>query len=342
MYKRSMWLVSFALIVALALVACGGDDDDDDDTAQAAPTTAAAPTSTPKAEPAAVPTPVVPKTAAPTAVPIAMLAPGATYSDILASAEIGNIDTDIFNKNRFGGVLKWVPQGSVGNLDAMMSGTAVGRGVSWHFNESLMQWDSEGTLSPDLADSWTLAEDSSGAHYTFTMRDGRSWHDGGKPLPSDVEASIVVRYLNKDDSFGPTIKDLFVSFEAVDPVALGLFVDVMAPPLVDGGAGKKEGIAELHDVGEKGLAHSFGDVFGDFEADGQVEVSPAVLERDGDVLDLDGHVERLLRRRPHAVDRHGRDAALLEVVRVDSAAAADVHDALGGVDGTDDLDDLLR
>lgn len=216
MYKRSMWLVSFALIVALALVACGSDDDDDD-TAQAAPTTAAAaPTSTPKAEPAAVPTPSVPKAAAPTAVPIAMLASGATYSDILAGPEIGDIDTGIFNKNRFGGVLKWVPQGSVGNLDAMISGSAVGRGVSWHFNESLMQWDSEGTLSPDLADSWTVLEDSTGAHYTFKLRDGRSWHDGGKPLPSDVEASIVVRYLAKDSSFGPTIKDLFVSFEAVD------------------------------------------------------------------------------------------------------------------------------
>ena len=98
----------------------------------------------------------------------------------------------------------------------MLSGSAVGRGVSWHFWESLAQWDAAGTLAPDLADSWTIREDSAGAHYTFVLRDGRSWHEGGKPLPSDVEASLIVRYLASDRSFGPTIKGLFQSFETVD------------------------------------------------------------------------------------------------------------------------------
>ena len=206
MYKRSMWLVSLVVIATLAFtVACGSDDDDD--------TTAAAPaTATPKAEPAAVSTAAVP-TAAPEA---AMLKAGSSYAEILAGDEIGDIDSDIFNKNRFGGVLKWVPQGSVPNLDGMLSGSAVGRGVSWHFWESLAQWDAAGALTPDLADSWTILEDATGAHYTFKLRDGRSWHDGGKPLPSDVEASLIVRYLGKDASFGPTIKDLFQSFETVD------------------------------------------------------------------------------------------------------------------------------
>ncbi len=225
MYKRSMWLVSLVLVATLAFaVACGDDDDEDDTTTAAAPTATTAPaavaapvaTNTPKPEPVAVPTAVVPKVAAPTAVPIAMLKPGSSYSDILAGPEIGDIDTDIFNKNRFGGVMKWVPQGSVGNLDAMMSGSAISRGVSWHFNESLAQWDAAGALVPDLADSWTIQEDSAGAHYTFTLRDGRSWHDGGKPLPSDVEASLIVRYLVRDRSFGPTIKALFQSFETID------------------------------------------------------------------------------------------------------------------------------
>ena len=206
MYKRSMWLVSLVVIATLAFaVACGSDDDDDT-------TAAAPPTATPKAEPVAVPTPAVP-TAAPAA---ATLKAGSSYAEILAGDEIGDIDSDIFNKNRFGGVLKWVPQGSVPNLDSMLSGSAVGRGVSWHFWESLMQWDIAGTLTPDLADSWTIKEDAAGAHYTFTLRDGRSWHDGGKPLPSDVEASFIVRYLGFDQTFGPTIEGLFTSFETVD------------------------------------------------------------------------------------------------------------------------------
>ena len=224
MIKRSMWLVSFALIVALALAACGGDDDDDDEAA-AAPV----PTSTPKSEPVAVqPTAAVPTAAA---VPVAMLKAGASYADILAGDEIGDIDSDIFNKNRFGGVLKWVPQGSVGNLDSMMSGSAIGRGVVWHFWELLIEWDDGGVLQPDLLDSWTVKEDASGAHYTFVLRDGRKWHDGGKPLPSDVEATTI-RYLEKDTTFGPTIEDLWVSFETVDEDTFIITLTQATPLLV--------------------------------------------------------------------------------------------------------------
>ena len=209
MFKRSILLVSLVIVAALAFaIACGGDDEEE--------TTVAPPTSTPRAEPVAVPTPAVPTAAPPTAMPVAMLEPGSSYSDIIAGPEIGDIDTNMFNNNRFGGVLRWVPQGSVPNLDGMMSGSAIGRGVSWHFWESLAQWDAAGALQPDLADSWTIAEDSSGAHYTFTLRDGRSWHEGGKVLPEDVEASLIQRYLNRDVSFAPTINDLFQSFETVD------------------------------------------------------------------------------------------------------------------------------
>ena len=209
MFRRSILLVSLVIVAALAFaIACGGDDEEE--------TTAAPPTSTPRAEPVAVPTPAVPTAAPPTAMPIAMLEPGSSYADIIAGPEIGDVDTDMFNKNRFGGVLRWVPQGSVPNLDGMMSGSAIGRGVSWHFWESLAQWDAAGALQPDLADSWTISEDADGAHYTFTLRDGRSWHEGGKVLPEDVEASLIQRYLNRDVSFAPTIASLLQSFEIVD------------------------------------------------------------------------------------------------------------------------------
>jgi peptide/nickel transport system substrate-binding protein len=210
MFRRSILLVSLVGVAMMAFaLACGGDDEEE-------PVAAAPPTSTPKAEPVAVPTPAVPTAAPPTAMPVAMLEPGSSYSDIIAGPEIGNIDSDIFNKNRFGGVLKWVPQGTVPNLDGMISGSAIGRGVSWHFWESLAQWDAAGALQPDLADSWTVAEDSSGAHYTFKLRDGRSWHEGGKPLPEDIEASLIQRFLSRDVAFAPTIKDLLQSFETVD------------------------------------------------------------------------------------------------------------------------------
>ena len=112
-------------------------------------------------------------------------------------------------------MIRWVPQGSVGNMDSMFSSSAVGRGINWHFQDLLAAWNSEGVISPDLADSWTIREDSDGAHYTFILRGGRKWHEGGKPLPSDVEASID-RWISKDNSFGPPIKERWVSFETID------------------------------------------------------------------------------------------------------------------------------
>ena len=203
MYKRSIWLVAIALVATMAItVACGDDDADEVIPTAVIPTSA----------PVAVNTAAVP-TAAPEP---ATYQAGSSLADIMAGEAIGDIDTEVFNKDRFGGTLKWVPQGSVPNLDGMLSGSAVGRGVSWHFWESLAQWDAAGALQPDLADSWTIKEDADGAHYTFKLRAGRNWHDGGKPTPADVEASLIDRYLSKDASFGPTIKSLLTSFEAVD------------------------------------------------------------------------------------------------------------------------------
>ncbi|MFL2763998.1 MAG: ABC transporter substrate-binding protein, partial [Dehalococcoidia bacterium] len=214
MKKKLLWLVPLTIIGSLLLVACGSDDEE-----VAAP---AAPAPQGKSEPVAggVATAVVPTAAPAAAAPTARPAPkqdksapgaamyqdGSSIADILAGPAIGDIDSEKFNKDRFGGTLRWVPQGNVPNLDGMLSGTAVGRGVSWHFWESLAQWDGSGALKGDLADVWTIAEDSDGAHYSFTLRDGRSWHDGGQPTSEDVKASFA-RYLGKDGSFGPSIKD---------------------------------------------------------------------------------------------------------------------------------------
>ena len=216
MKKKLLWLVPLTIIGSLLLVACGSDDEEV--AAPAAPAPAPQGKSVPVAggvATAVVPT-AAPAAAAPTARPApkqdksapgaAMYQDGSSIADILAGPAIGDIDSEKFNKDRFGGTLRWVPQGNVPNLDGMLSGTAVGRGVSWHFWESLAQWDGNGALKGDLADVWTIAEDSDGAHYSFTLRDGRSWHDGGQPTSEDVKASFA-RYLGKDGSFGPSIND---------------------------------------------------------------------------------------------------------------------------------------
>ncbi len=46
----------------------------------------------------------------------------------------------------------------------------------------LVRLGQDGTIQPDLAESWTVSDD--GATYTFHLRDGLLWHDG-QPLTSD-------------------------------------------------------------------------------------------------------------------------------------------------------------
>ena len=160
--------------------------------------------------PAPQPAPAEPAAPAPTAAPMAepiMTAPQTTFS----APEMSDADDNIFSQDRFGGTLIWVPQGSVGNLDSMTSGSAIGRGVSWHFWESLAQWDSQGFINPDMADSWAV----DGGEYTFTLRDDLIWHDGSAVLPEDVEASIA-RFLQQDKSFSPILNQIWEGFETVD------------------------------------------------------------------------------------------------------------------------------
>ena len=150
----------------------------------------------------AVPPPGAPKAAEP------ILASQRTTSRPMVASDA---DTNIFSDDRFGGTLVWVPQGSVGNLDSMTSGSAIGRGVSWHFWESLAQWDSQGFINPDMADNWEV----DGSTYTFTLRDNLTWHDGAQVLPEDVQASIK-RFREQDTSFSPILNDIWEGFETVD------------------------------------------------------------------------------------------------------------------------------
>ncbi len=205
MKRFSGLFLLFAVFALAFVVACGGDDEEEDTTTAqpttAAPTSApAAATATPKSEPILQPTSTVKPPAAATAV-AATAVPVATQPP----------PPSIFDEDRFGGEIIWVPQGSVGNMDSMTSGSAIGRGVQWHFIEVLLNWDSAGILQPDMLESW----DVSGSTYTFVLRDGLKWHDGTTPLPEDVAASIE-RWKGTDKAFAPTVSDLWNSFETID------------------------------------------------------------------------------------------------------------------------------
>jgi peptide/nickel transport system substrate-binding protein len=54
--------------------------------------------------------------------------------------------------------------------------------TSWHLYNSLVWIDDEGRVVPDLAESWEISED--GTEYTFTLREGVTFHNG-EPFTAD-------------------------------------------------------------------------------------------------------------------------------------------------------------
>jgi hypothetical protein len=118
--------------------------------------------------------------------------------------------------------------------------------------------------------------------------------------------------------------------ETLHPVSFGLFVDVVMAALIRGGGRHDDGVAESGEIVQKGVREGLGDVLGDLQAEGEVETAPLVLERHGDILDVDWNREGVLGGRGGAVEGEDLDATLPERVGVDSAAAPDVGDALGG------------
>jgi peptide/nickel transport system substrate-binding protein len=200
--KQVLQLWPLLLILPLLLVLACGDDEDE-------ATTTTAPTATAKPEPV-----VVPKAAAPTAtaMPEPVVVPKAAAPTATVAPQATEVPKSaIFDEDRFGGVLRWVPQGGVGNLDSMTSQSAITRGVGWHFWGNLLQWDQDGVLQPDMLESW----DIDGRQYTFTLRDGLTWHDGTAVLPEDVDASTA-RWRETDKAFAPHINKRWESWTTLN------------------------------------------------------------------------------------------------------------------------------
>ena len=202
------------IVIGLLAVACSSSETAAQP-AQPAPAQQPEPVAAPAQQPQQPMAPAQPAPARPAAPAEMAPAPAQTVAEpiipVARMVPASDADTNIFSEDRFGGTLIWVPQGSVGNLDSMTSGSAIGRGVSWHFWESLAQWDAQGFINPDMADSWEV----DGGTYTFTLRDDLIWHDGTQVLPEDVGASID-RFRQQDKSFSPILNKIWQGFESVD------------------------------------------------------------------------------------------------------------------------------
>jgi peptide/nickel transport system substrate-binding protein len=175
--KRAAILGLSAPAIAAVLAACGGDDDDDDG-AETSVTGGSTATSASAEE-----TPEGGESEA-TAPAEAEATEGTTGETPSSGSGTGS-----------GTGVETVPgdgTGGIINMNSTLGDSGIGNPILtstipyieyWVFNR-LMIYDDEGTLQPELAESWEFSDDN--LTLTLTLRQGVTWHDGEAFTADDV------------------------------------------------------------------------------------------------------------------------------------------------------------
>src|SRR2546427_3313625 len=91
-----------------------------------------------------------------------------------------------------GGVLRYGTLSAPAHFDVHQSGTIANMGTQGAMYDNLIRRDprdSGQSIIPDLAHSWEIAKD--GKTYTFFLRKGVKFHDGGDFTAEDVKATYA-------------------------------------------------------------------------------------------------------------------------------------------------------
>src|SRR5499426_3350957 len=115
-----------------------------------------------------------------------------------------------------GGVLRYGTLSAPAHFDVHQSGTVSNMGTQGAMYDNLIRRDprdSGQTIIPDLAHSWEIAPD--GKTYTFFLRQGVKFHDGGDFTAEDVKATFQ-RIIFPPQGFSSPRTPLFATVEAID------------------------------------------------------------------------------------------------------------------------------
>ena len=114
-----------------------------------------------------------------------------------------------------GGTLQWVPQASLRTLDPVWTTAAMTHNTARQMYDAVFAWDSALQSQPQLVEEWSMTDDAKS--YTFTIREGMTFHDGDTVTTDDVLASIA-RYEQRQP-IGISIRQLGdPSYSKVDDV----------------------------------------------------------------------------------------------------------------------------
>src|SRR5207244_8888496 len=116
-----------------------------------------------------------------------------------------------------GGVLLYAVFSAPAHFDVHQSGTNANIDTQGAMYDNLIRRDprdSGQTIIPDLAHSWEIAQD--GKTYTFFLRQGVTFHDGGALTAEDVKATFQ-RLIFPPQCF---ISLLTPMFSTVEPITI--------------------------------------------------------------------------------------------------------------------------
>src|ERR1043166_4501819 len=85
-------------------------------------------------------------------------------------------------------VIRSIPIGNLKVVDPIWTTAYITRNHAYMVWDTLFALDAENKPQPQMVDTWSVSPDK--LTYTFTLRDGLKWHDGGAVTAADCIASV--------------------------------------------------------------------------------------------------------------------------------------------------------
>ena len=185
--RPTNWIIPALAVILLFALACSSSETPDAPAQPQAPAPAAPAAAAPAASMQQPAAPQAPAPAAPAAA--AAQAPAGTQAQAPSVASMRPEPRPIMmeGEGKFGGTLKYVPQGSIKFIDPMATGAIVTGTVGRHSYDQLFWRNANYEIFPQMLDSWSVSED--GTEYTFKVRGGQMFHNGDPLRMVDIGES---------------------------------------------------------------------------------------------------------------------------------------------------------
>ena len=185
--RHTYWII-LGLVALLALVlACSSTEEPAAPAAPQAPAPAAPAQAAPAASMQQPASPQAPAPAAPAAPAAEAPAGTQVQAPSVAAMRPASRPIEMGGEAKFGGTLKYVPQGSIKFIDPMATGAIVTGTVGRHSYDQLFWRNANYEIFPQMLESWDISED--GTEYTFKVRGGQMFHNGDPLRMVDIAES---------------------------------------------------------------------------------------------------------------------------------------------------------